>query len=230
MYGYHAKNIAPHLSSVDRMSTRELLRLSGMFFTLTVVMAAADSMDNLIIAHTAGLHDVATYAVPAKLFAQVGVFLGLVNVPLWTFHGEALARGDVAWVRRATGRMTVISILIAVIPSIVIVCFGDFICSTLFGVTAGANRWLLAGLALWWVILATISPRFMVQNAVGVVRPQLIGFSLYLVLSVVAKWYCTKWFGITVLPYIGVATYLLTVLPTALYGYRRALLTHGEKK
>jgi hypothetical protein len=106
------------------------------------------------------------------------------------------------------------------------VLFGDRFFATWLSVPLGANRWLLGGLALWWVMLATISPRFMVQNAAGVVRPQLVGYSLYLVLSVIAKWYGTKWFGMVVIPYIGLVSYLLTVVPAALFGYRRALAMH----
>jgi hypothetical protein len=76
------------------------------------------------------------------------------------------------------------------------------------------------------VMLATMSPRFMVQNAAGIVRPQLIGYALYLILSVVAKWYGVKHLGITSIPYIGVAVFMLTTLPATLYGYRRALVTN----
>ena len=63
----------------------------------------------------------------------------------------------------------------------------------------------------------------MVQNAAGVVSPQLLGWTLYLVLSVTAKWYGVGHLGITAFPYIGLAIYGLTVLPAALYGYRKAL-------
>jgi O-antigen/teichoic acid export membrane protein len=227
MYGRHMPEIAPRLGSVDRELARELLGLSGLFVLVTIVMTLADNADNLIVAHTLGLQSVTAYAVPAKLFTQLGMLVVLVNQPLWPAHGEALARGQVTWVRRTARRMTVISMLAVLLPAAVVVLFGDRFFATWLSVPLGGNRWLLGGLALWWVMLATISPRFMVQNAAGVVRPQLVGYSLYLVLSVVAKWYGAKWFGIAVIPYIGVVTYVLAVVPAALYGYGRALAMHG---
>jgi O-antigen/teichoic acid export membrane protein len=227
MYGRHMPDIAPRLGCVDQAQARELLRLGGLFFVLTIVVTLGDSADNLIIVHTLGLQSVTAFAVPAKLFMQLGLLVGLVNMPLWPAHGEALARGDVTWVRRTARRMTVISMLAALLPCAVLVLFGDQLFSLWLPAPLGGNRWLVGGLALWWVMLATVSPLFMVQNGAGVVRPQLLGHSLYLVVSVVAKWYGTKWFGIAVIPYAGVVGYAFTVLPTALYGYRRTLAIHG---
>ena len=70
-----------------------------------------------------------------------------------------------------------------------------------------------------------MSPRFMVQNAAGIIRPQLVGYICYLIISIPAKWFATAHVGITAIPYVGVAVYALTVLPAALYGHRRALDT-----
>jgi O-antigen/teichoic acid export membrane protein len=221
-YGFQISSVAPRLRFFDQSLAREVLRLSGLFVALTIVISLADSMDSIIIAHVTGLENVAAYAVPARIFAMFGVFLGLINMLLWPFHGEALAKGDIAWVRRTAWRMSFISMLAALVPSIAIVIFGEVVFGAWLGLPSGQSRWLLAGLALWWVMLATISPRFMVQNAAGIVRPQLIGYGLYLTFSTVAKWYGVKHLGITSIPYIGVAVFTLTALPAALYGYRIA--------
>ena len=69
-------------------------------------MALAMNADYLVIAHVLGPESVTTFSVPARLFAQLGLLVSLVNLPLWPANGEALARGDVAWVRRITARMT----------------------------------------------------------------------------------------------------------------------------
>ncbi|WP_255787533.1 lipopolysaccharide biosynthesis protein [Micromonospora sp. MH99] len=223
VYGHRIPEICPRLSQVDRTLARRLLRLSGMFFVLTVVMSAANNADTLIIAQTLGLEQVTAYAVPAKVLAQAGMLVGLVNVPLWPANGEALARHDLAWVYRTVRRMTLISTAITLVPSVVLVILGGPFFAAWLSVPLGGDRWLLGGLALWWVLLAGISPRFMVQNAMGVVRPQLLGWVAYLVLSLIGKWWAATLWGITALPYVAVAAYLITVLPAAIYGYRRAL-------
>lgn len=221
-YGRQLPQIAPRLPSVDRELGGRLLRLSGGFFLLTMVMSAAVNADTLIVAHRIGLGGVTAYAVPAWMFNQLGMIITMVNTPLWSANGEALTRRDYGWVRRTVRRMTVISTLVALVPSVVLLVAGDRVLAMWLDPTFEADRWLLGGLAAWVVMLAAISPRFMVQNAAGIVRPQLLGYVLYLVVSVVAKWYAVRWCGIPIIPYIGVVGYALTVLPAALIGYRRA--------
>jgi O-antigen/teichoic acid export membrane protein len=224
-YARALRPLAPRLALVDRALTRELLGLSGLFLVVIIVITVADNADNLIVAHTLGLASVTAFAVPAKLFTLFGALVSLVNLPLWPAHAEALARGDVAWVRHTARRMTWLSLIVAVGVSAVLVLTGDIVLRTWVSSTLQTDPWLLGGFALWWIMLATVAPCFMVQNGAGVVRPQLLGYALYLVVSVAAKWYGTVRFGITAIPYIGVAAFLATVLPTALYGYRRALAT-----
>lgn len=215
-------DLTPRWGALDPPTGRELLRISGLFGVVTILMTLADNADSLIIAHTRGLADVTAYAVPAKLFTQLGVVVVLVNQPFWPAHGEALAGGRVVWVRRIARRMTVVSTAVVLLPAVVLVAWGEQLFVTWLSVPFG-DRWLLLGMAVWWLTLAATSPVFMVQNAAGVVRPQLVGYAAYLALSVVGKWYGTRWFGITAVPYVATACYVLTVVPAAIHGYRRAL-------
>jgi O-antigen/teichoic acid export membrane protein len=160
------------------------------------------------------------------VFNLLGLLVTLVNLPLWPANGDALARGDLGWVRRTTRRMTVVSVLAALVPGSVLALSGDRLLAAWLPLPPGTDRWLLVGLAAWMVTLAANSPRTMVQNAAGVVRPQLLGVSLYLVLSTVGKWYAARWYGIHAVPYVSVLGYALTVVPCAWYGYRRTLATH----
>lgn len=118
--------------------------------------------------------------------------------------------------------MTIVSTLIALLPSTLLVIFGEELFAAWLPIPIG-NRSLLLGFACWWIVLAAISPRFMVQNAAGVVRPQLWGYLLYLPLSIIGKLYGVHWFGVSAAPYIAVVIYTITVVPAAIYGYRRAL-------
>ncbi|MFF5214423.1 lipopolysaccharide biosynthesis protein [Micromonospora sp. NPDC000442] len=223
-YGWRLPQLAPRLRYVGQRTVRDLLHLGGLFFLTTLVMTLADNADPLIIAHVLGLASVTAYAVPAKLLTQLGPLVMLVNQPLWPMYGEALARGDVSWIRRTVRRMTFVSVLIALLPSTFLVLFGDRLFAAWLPVPVG-SRSLLLGLACWWITMAAISPRFMVQNAAGLLRPQLLGYSLYLPLSVLGKLYGVHRLGISATPYIGVAVYALTVAPAAVYGYRRVLAT-----
>ena len=229
-FGWRLRYLAPKPSFVELRVIRNLFGIGGLFFMVTLVMALADNADPLIIAHVLGLSAVTTYAVPARLFGQIGALVTLVNQPIWPMHGEAVARGDVVWIRRTVRRMTVISTLVALVPSAIMIAFGNQILSSWLPIPMG-NSSLMVGLAGWWVLLAAISPRFMVQNAAGIVRPQLYGYLVYLPVSIAGKFFCVQWLGVAAAPYVAVIAYSVTVLPAAIYGYRRALrlTTAGER-
>jgi O-antigen/teichoic acid export membrane protein len=146
-----------------------------------------------------------------------------VNLPLWPANGEALARGDVAWVRTVTRRMTLASGCAVLLPAVVLVLAGDLVLDVWVGASVDASPWLLAGLACWWVLLATASPRFMVQNAAGMVRPQLAGWVAFLVVSLPVKWVAAQHLGVAGVVFAAAAVYLVTVWPAAHRGYRRSI-------
>jgi O-antigen/teichoic acid export membrane protein len=223
VYGRQLPALRPCLRGVDWSSSRELFRLSGLFLVLTVVMSVANNVDMILIARVLGLESVTAFAVPARIFAQVGLLVAVVNGPLWPANTEALAHGHRAWIRRVTARMTVASALTALLASVVVVAGADLIFDLLMGPDQPVDRSLLIGLAFWWLVLAAISPRFMAQNAAGVVWPQLIGWTAYLVLSLPAKWYTLQHVGLGAVPYVGTLGYLFTVVPSALWGYRRTV-------
>ncbi|MER7442048.1 lipopolysaccharide biosynthesis protein [Micromonospora avicenniae] len=230
VYGRALRQIRPGVRAADRTIARELLGLGGLFLLLTVVMSVASNVDALVIAHVRELSTVTEFAVAARLFAQLGILISLVNVPLWPANGDALARGELAWVRRTTRRMTLASSITALVLGSCLVAAGGPLLAAWVGIRIDGGVGLLVGLAVWWLLLAAMSPAFMVQNAAGVLRPQLIGWTAYLILSIPLKWYGASVIGVAAVPFAGVAAYLLTVVPGAVYGYRAVYAAHTRKR
>ena len=82
---------------------------------------------------------------------------------------------------------------------------------------------LVLGFAALWVCMGIAAPLFMVQNSVGWLAPQLVGWTVFLIVSVplkvgVASQFDTQW-----IPFCAAVLYLALVFPCAYYGYRRAL-------
>jgi O-antigen/teichoic acid export membrane protein len=222
-FAHQMPDLAPRLKYVNRAAIRELFRLSGLFLALTVVMALANSSEVFVVAHALDLRAVTDYSVSARLLAVLGSVVSILNLPLWPANADALARGHEGWVRRTTRRMTALSVLAILIPSAVLVPAGEVVLRLWIGGAASADPMLLLGFALWFLALGAVSPWLTVQLAAGLVRPQLIGWSMYLVMSIPAKYVGVALFGVVAVPYIGVVTLLLTVFPASVLGYRRAL-------
>ncbi|WFE61023.1 oligosaccharide flippase family protein [Micromonospora sp. WMMD712] len=227
VYGRRMPALRPGIGAVDRRLGAALLRLGGMFFLVTVLTGLSTNMDNLIITHTLGPESVTAYAVPARLALLLGALVTVLNLPLWSANGDALARGDLAWVRRTVRRMVVLSVLATVPPAVGLVLAGDRLFAAWLPVPLDGNRWLLGGLALWFLLIGSFSALMMVQNAAGMVRPQVVGLVVYVGVAAVAKWHAVEAYGLAAVPFVGTAVYALTVLPAGLYGYRRTLARYA---
>ena len=229
-YSTAESDIAPQLRRVDRAIAGTLFRLGGKFFALSVVTATALNMDNLIIAHALGLRAVTEYSIPARVFGTLGLIVTLVNLPLWPANGEALARGDYQWVRKTTAQMTAVSATAIVIPATALIIFADRGLALWIGPAFDSSLLLLVGLATWWLLLATTTPRFMVQNAAGLIRPQFYGWCIFFVVSIPLKWFAAKTLGVAGVAFAGGTAYLLIVIPAATFGYRKALSSGRSRK
>ena len=129
--------------------------------------------------------------------------------------------------------MQLVSVATIVAVSLPLVLFGDDLITLWTGQSLDISTTLMAGLACWWVVMAALSPVFVVQNAAGLVRPQLLGWAIYALVSIPTKAYAASTFGVELVPWVGVALLLFTVGPAALHGYRlvlRGLVVGGPQR
>ena len=223
---FYARNrdLFPRWRDANGEAARTIFGLGGQFFAMSVMSSLALNVDNLIIAHTLGLNAVAAYSVPYRALNALGVLVTLLNLPLWPANGEALAQGDTRWVRHITRRMTFLSAAAVLVPGAILVIASGPIFSLWLGAAhAPPPATLVALLAVWWACVAAASPRFMVQNALGLVRPQLYGWAVFLLLSLPLKFLGAQYLGLEGVVLAGIVAYMLAMWPSALFGYRSAL-------
>ncbi|MEV4385070.1 oligosaccharide flippase family protein [Micromonospora sp. NPDC049580] len=210
---------------VHRATAVGLLRLGLRFFALTTMSAIALNVDSPLVANVLGPTTAAHYAVVGKLFGALSIFVGLVGMTVWPVNGAALARGEVAWVRRNTQRMVLLYGVIVGTIGVVLVGYGHRLIDLWVG---GIDRAeipvsVLIGLASWSLLIAVTSPLILVQNSIGLLRPQFVGWATFLLLATALKVWALREFGLAGLPVAACLAYVLTMWPAALVGYRRAL-------
>ncbi len=216
-------NMSPRIGRVGWLTIRQLFPLSMLFLSLNVAAAAALSSDAFIIAHALSLQAVTNFAVPAKLFALLGALISVLALALWPANGAALTAGNIAWVRNTTRRMTLILTSTVFLLSVALIFSGHRLLGEWTSHRVESDLRLLVGFGLWYTIFAFASSMATVQFSAGVVGPQLLGWTAFLCVSVPAKWYGARYFGISSVPYIGSGLYLMTVLPAVMIGYHRVL-------
>ena len=97
----HHPEAAPHPAHVRAEAVREVGRTGVMFFLIQVLALIAFQTDNLVIAHYLSAAQVAPYNMVYKLFGYTTVLQSLVFSYIWVAFGDAIARGDIIWVRKA---------------------------------------------------------------------------------------------------------------------------------
>jgi O-antigen/teichoic acid export membrane protein len=153
-------------------SANKILRLGLLFFALQCAVALGYTSDNIVITQVLGAAAVAAYAVPQKLFGFVYMVVGMATGPLWPAYGEALARGDVAWVRRVFWGSLWLTLAITVPLCLLLALAGPWILSVFFGKSLHAPMSLLVVLALWGVVGPVSTTVSMLLNGAGVLKPQ----------------------------------------------------------
>lgn len=200
----------------DRSILRALLTQGVCFLILQAGVVAIYESDKLIILKVLGPEEVTRYAVPGRLFVLMyGVFM-LMITPLWPAHGEALRRGDFAWVRKALRNSLLIgcgsilafgTVMFFAGPAIVRAWTG--------GKSADFSRELVVALTLMFTLRAWVDCRSIIVNSAGVLVPQLAFYGGHAVLNVVLAFLLAKRFGIE-----GVAwATVLSALVTSTWGY-----------
>lgn len=219
--------LAPTLAGFRLDVLGRLMSLGSRFLVVSVLMAASIALDPWIVARTAGLTEVATYAIPYRVFAFLGAFGVVLTLPLWPMHSAAVVSGEVAWIRRITIKMTLVNAGLGVIAALLAVLLGPHLLRIWIGEAVTPAPLLWGGLGLWWFAQSVTGPAFMVQNGAEVIGPQLIGYSLLLI-AFPLKWWVSSEIDYALIPYVGAVLYIAFIWPACLFGYRRALAAAGS--
>jgi len=168
--------------------------------------------------------------VPQKLFSFVGMLVGMGITPLWPAYGEALARGDVAWVRKAFFGSLWLTFAISVPLCTLLALAGPWILRVFFGKLLYAPASLLMVLAVWGVVAAVSAPIAMLLNGAGALKVQtftaVIAGSINLVLSIIL----TRRFGVIGVCSGSIITQVLITFPMLFFVVRDLFRNMTAKK
>jgi len=210
-FGHRHPDLRPSLGSVRLSTSMALVRLGGLFFLLQIAVAVGYSSDNLIIAAIRGAPEVTAYAVPFRLFVVFPMVVALIVSPLWPAYGEAIARRDMAWVRRTLHRSLAVVAAITVPCCVLLTIAGPWIIDAWTGGRLHPSRLLLAGLALWAVVGSLGSATSMFLNAARVVRLQVVAASTMAIANVILSVVLVDKIGAAGAVWATLVSYLLFV-------------------
>lgn len=206
--------ISPSISSVDLEKIRVLLTIGSKFLVLGIVTSVALNVDNVIIAQKLGAAVVTEYAVPAKLASVLGLIVTTLFLPLWPANGEAIARGDYAWVRASTLRMSCLGGLAVAVAGLCLVLLSEPIMMLWMGRIFNDQQAVLMCLWIMYSIMAFVSPFNMLLNGVGRVKVQIYPWAVFMAITVVAKFILLDQDRLWLVPLISCIGFAGIMLPS----------------
>lgn len=174
LFGHSKPWLLPLPNRVTWPAIRDLSSLGGMFFVIQIAGIVLFQTDNLIIAHYLGAAAVTPYSVTWRLFTYTALFQILAGPAYWPAYAEALARGDLVWVRsrfRANFRITIVSTLLLALP---LVLFGRWFIEKWAGSAAVPTASLLVCMGIWSVIYSAMNSQSCLLASSGRVKIQMI--------------------------------------------------------
>ena len=223
-------DLRPRIAQITRSSTRMILRTGLLFFVLQIVVAVTYASDNFIIAQTLGVAEVTNYAVPDKMFSVITMIVSMMLAPLWPAYGEALARGDVTWVRNILRKSLLVAIGVSATLSLILVVFGNMILTLWLRHPVEIPFVLLLGFGVWKVLEGIGNSVSMFLNGANIIRPQLVFAVVTAVVAIALKLYFVKSLGVaTIIWSTSIAFLFFCLLPYS-FLIRKVIREAHEKR
>lgn len=214
--------LRPRFCDLSRWHAADLLHIGIRFFALSVITSIALNSDNIIVAQKLGAQAVTQYAIPAKLASLLSLVVTTLFTPLWAANGEAIARGDYAWVRRISLKMSLLGGLAVLLAGGLLTIFGNAIVELWMRRAFDAEYALFFSLSLLPLFMAVTSPFNMILNSIGAVRVQLVAWGLFLTFSLPLKWLALTMDGVWRMAAVSAVLYLILIsVPILVYTRRK---------
>jgi O-antigen/teichoic acid export membrane protein len=188
-FGWHRKDLTPKLSNFDSTKAKELFSVGGLFFVLQIASGIQAQSDNILIANLLGPAAVTSYAVCMKLFMMVPTLSGFLFTPLWPAYREAIANGDMQWVRKIFLKSVRLALLISIPSALVLMLLGSTIIDYWVGPNAIPSISLLVGCGLWLILQTVVLTFAVLLNGLHMIKIQLI----FVLCAATANVLCSIW-------------------------------------
>lgn len=180
------RDICPRLVDVDSATAKQLTHVSMLFLVMQFMAVIGNASDNIVIAQLLGAAAVSPYAIMQKLTMILGLAQLFIS-PMWPVFGEAMARGDHLWARRALTNILIASLLFGIFAGMIILVFGVDIVTMWAGALMVPNVSLMVGFAAFSILMSLGGSLSVFLNNGEYLRRQAVIFIVASIMSILLK-------------------------------------------
>ena len=193
----------PHLRPkrifINKKTVLSLCNTGIEFFIIQICSVLLFMTSNLIISKLFSPSEVTPYQVAYRYFSIMMVFFTTVCMPFWNATTDAYARGDIEWIRRASRKLNLLMVLIALSLAFMVL-ISPWIYKLWVGPQVHIPQTLSISVALYLFILIVSMRYSYFLNGIGVLRIQLVMIIFATVAFFPLAWIaCTKTQNVTIL-------------------------------
>jgi len=226
-FGWRHGDLRPVYSRCTRPMTRRLLQMSGLFLLLQLSWIISYQLDRFVIARLLGPPSVSSFAIGATLFTSISSIVSLFVQPLWPAYGEARARRDTAWIRRALRLSMTVSGTACLVFGLGLIALKPLIEKYWLRNAVSLDFPLMLLFALWTAIESTGSAFATMLSGTGHLTEQLFLAVFFTATCITAKVVLVSRLGPAGILIGAISSYLVITFPICLVIARRLVLS-GE--
>lgn len=167
--------LRPRWRDYDGKTARALVTTGGAFLVAQLAALAILQTDNMIIAQIHGSAAVGPYSIAFRIAGLISGIIGMFLGPLWPAYADAVARGDLEWIRATLRRTTKIWMLLSGGAAVGTVLFGQWVIRVWTRKPELVpSRRLLVPIAVYLVLLIWCQLHAIPLNGLGRVRGQAV--------------------------------------------------------
>ncbi len=209
------------LAALQAGRVQALVRTGAIFFALQLVGALLFQSDAIVITQVLGPAAYGDFSVVQRLFLLLGAGLAAGFSGLWPAFGDAVARGELQWVRKTLFRALLVTGVAALLGVLVLLAAMDLIVVRWLHEVRAPTLALCAALTAWTVVEAAGAVGGACMNGAKLLRVQLAVGALTAVLAFGSKWWAVAAWGPVGAVLATMGAYLLVAVPSQFYIFRR---------
>jgi O-antigen/teichoic acid export membrane protein len=172
MFAVEKPWLRPKIRLFDVKLLRSALREGVCIFVLQMAAVAIFQSDKIIVSSQLGAAQVTGFSILGVVFLQAYGLFALLLAPLWPAYGEAVRRGDIAWINRKLNISMAAGCAIMLTCGAIMFFAGDWVLSFLPG-KVSVSKWLVVATTAMFVTRIFAECQSVVLNAASVLVPQM---------------------------------------------------------
>jgi O-antigen/teichoic acid export membrane protein len=210
------------ISSIDLISNIKteipsLIKIGGLFFILQIGVMLSTGADSIIISSNLGVEHVTAFSLVQRLFQFASQPIGIMNAPLWSAYADADSRGEKKFIKNTLKISLKNSFIFITLATCFLVFFGSKIIQNWTNNEVFISKSFLLIYGCWVILEVTGNALGVFLNGCGIVRQQVINVVVFSFISIAAKLYSIKYYGVEAMILCLVLSY--AVVTISMYGF-----------